>query len=403
MAAKKKYAAGKPRFATERKLRGRTDRSVMFPVPPPAGEAPADYAVWLADLKARIRQERLRVVLAGNAVMVLLYWDIGHSILDKQAAQGWGSRVIDRLAADLREAFPEMKGFSPRNLKCMRAFAAAWPEREIVQASLAQLTWYHHIALLEKLDNPASRLWYAARTLEHGWSRNILALQIDAQAHRRHGKAQTNFLATLPPPDSDMAVQVFKDPYLFDFLGTDAPRREAELEQGLVEHIQKFLLEPGQGFAFVGRQVHLEIGDDDFYLDLLFYHLKLRRYVVIELKARKFQPGDGAQLGMYMTAVDRLLCHADDKPTLGLLLVREKNRLLVEYALGGNTQPISVAEWDTRLTHALPEELQASLPTIEEIEAELARVRDEGYAGADEEAEAKRAHRATGRRRKAKS
>ena len=371
--------------------------------PPPAGEAPADYAVWLADLKARIRQERLRVVLAGNAVMVLLYWDIGHSILDKQAAQGWGSRVIDRLAADLREAFPEMKGFSPRNLKCMRAFAAAWPEREIVQASLAQLTWYHHIALLEKLDNPASRLWYAARTLEHGWSRNILALQIDAQAHRRHGKAQTNFLATLPPPDSDMAVQVFKDPYLFDFLGTDAPRREAELEQGLVEHIQKFLLEPGQGFAFVGRQVHLEIGDDDFYLDLLFYHLKLRRYVVIELKARKFQPGDGAQLGMYMTAVDRLLCHADDKPTLGLLLVREKNRVLVEYALGGNTQPISVAEWDTRLTHALPEELQASLPTIEEIEAELARVRDEGYAGADEEAEAKRAHRATGQRRKAKS
>jgi predicted nuclease of restriction endonuclease-like (RecB) superfamily len=343
----------------------------MFPAPPLASDAPADYAAWLADLKARIRQERLRVVLASNAVMVLLYWDIGQSILEKQANQGWGSRVIDRLAADLREAFSEMKGFSPRNLKYMRAFAAAWPDRQIVQASLAQLTWYHHIALLEKLDSPAPRLWYAARTVEHGWSRNILALQIEAQAHRRQGKSQTNFPATLPPQDSDMAVQVFKDPYLFDFLGTDAPRREAELEQGLVEHIQKFLLELGQGFAFVGRQVHLEIGDDDFYLDLLFYHLKLRRYVVIELKARKFQPGDGAQLGMYMTAVDRLLCHADDKPTLGLLLVREKNRVLVEYALGGNTNPISVAEWDTRLTHALPEELQASLPTIEQIEAEL--------------------------------
>lgn len=197
MAAKKKSTAVKSRSATERKQRGRTDRSVMFPVPPPASDAPADYAVWLADLKARIRQERLHVVFAGNAVMVLLYWDIGRSILDKQAAQGWGSRVIDRLAADLREAFPEMKGFSPRNLKYMRAFAAAWPERSIVQASLAQLTWYHHIALLEKLDDPASRLWYAARTLEHGWSRNILALQIDAQAHRRHGKAQTNFPATL--------------------------------------------------------------------------------------------------------------------------------------------------------------------------------------------------------------
>jgi predicted nuclease of restriction endonuclease-like (RecB) superfamily len=303
--------------------------------------------------------------------MVLLYWDLGRSILQKQADQGWGSRVIDRLAADLRQAFPEMKGFSPRNLKYMRSFAAAWPERSIVQASLAQLPWYHHIALLEKLDRSELRLWYAAKTLEQGWSRNILALQIEAQAHRRSGKAQTNFPATLPPPDSDLAVQVFKDPYLFDFLGTDAPRREAELEQGLVSHIQKFLLELGQGFAFVGRQVHLEIGEEDFYLDLLFYHLKLRRYVVIELKARKFQPGDGAQLGMYMTAVDRLLCPPDDKPTLGLLLVREKNRVLVEYALGGNTKPISVAEWDTQLTHSLPEDLRASLPTIEEIEAEL--------------------------------
>jgi predicted nuclease of restriction endonuclease-like (RecB) superfamily len=373
MAGKKTRAVIKLNPTLERKQRGRVDRSVMFPVPPSAGDVPADYASWLADLKARIRQERLRVVLTSNAVMVLLYWDIGRSILDKQADQGWGSRVIDRLAGDLREAFPEMKGFSPRNLKYMRAFATTWPDRRIVQASLAQLTWYHHIALMEKLDNPESRLWYAAKTLEHGWSRNILALQIESHAHRRQGKAQTNFPATLPPTDSDMAVQVFKDPYLFDFLGTDAPRREAELEQGLVAHIQKFLLELGQGFAFVGRQVHLEIGDDDFYLDLLFYHLKLRRYVVIELKARKFQPGDGAQLGMYMTAVDRLLCHSDDKPTLGLLLVREKNRVLVEYALGGNTKPISVAEWDTRLTHALPKELQASLPTIEQIETELSR------------------------------
>ena len=373
MAGKKIRAVIKLGSTPERQQRGRVDRSVMFPVPPPASDTPGDYASWLADLKARIRQERLRVVLASNAVMVLLYWDIGRSILDKQADQGWGSRVIDRLAGDLREAFPEMKGFSPRNLKYMRAFATTWPDRRIVQASLAQLTWYHHIALMEKLDNSESRLWYAAKTLEHGWSRNILALQIESHAHRRQGKAQTNFPATLPPTDSDMAVQVFKDPYLFDFLGTDAPRREAELEQGLVAHIQKFLLELGQGFAFVGRQVHLEIGDEDFYLDLLFYHLKLRRYVVVELKARKFQPGDGAQLGMYMTAVDRLLCHPDDKPTLGLLLVREKNRVLVEYALGGNTKPISVAEWDTRLTHALPKELQASLPTIEQIEIELSR------------------------------
>ena len=403
MAREKKVAVGKTGRASERKQRGRVDRSVMFPVPPPASEVPPDYAAWLGDLKSRIRQERLRVVLVSNAVMVLLYWDIGQSILEKQANQGWGSRVIDRLSADLREDFPEMKGFSPRNLKYMRAFAAAWPDRQIVQHTVAQLSWRQNLALIEKLASSDDRLWYATKTLEHGWSSNILALQIDAQAHRRHGKAQTNFPATLPPFDSDMAVQVFKDPYLFDFLGTDAPRREAELEQGLVEHIQKFLLELGQGFAFVGRQVHLEIGDDDFYLDLLFYHLKLRRYVVIELKARKFQPGDGAQLGMYMTAVDRLLCHTDDKPTLGLLLVREKNRVLVEYALGGNTKPISVAEWDTRLTHALPEELQASLPTIEQIEAELARVPEAADAGADEEAGAKRARKSIRRGRRAKA
>ena len=205
-------------------------------MPPPPSEAPPDYAAWLADLMARIQQERLRVVLASNAIMVLVYWDIGRSILDKQADQGWGRRVIDRVAADLREAFPEMKGFSPHNLKYMRAFAGAWPERLIVQASLAHLTWYHHIALWEKVDRPESRLWYAARTLEHGWSRNILALQIEAQTHRRQSKAQTNFPATLPPPDSDMAVQVFKDPYLFDFLGTDAPRRETCATDSTTRH-----------------------------------------------------------------------------------------------------------------------------------------------------------------------
>jgi predicted nuclease of restriction endonuclease-like (RecB) superfamily len=362
----------KPSKLSERKQRGRVDRSAMFPVAPAASSLPDDYAGLLAELKQRISQERLRVVLASNVAMVLLYWDIGQRILDKQNAQGWGAKIIDRIAADLRQAFPEMKGFSPRNLKYMRAFAAAWPEREIVQQAVAQLSWSHNIALLEKLEIPEVRLWYAARTLEHGWSRNILFIQIETRAHLRQGKAQNNFTATLPPEESDMAVQIFKDPYLFDFLGTDAPRRERELEQGLIAHIQKFLLELGQGFAFVGRQVHLELGDEDFYLDLLFYHLKLRSYIVIELKARKFEPGDGAQLGMYMTAVDRLLAHPDDKPTLGLLLVREKNRVLVEYALGGSNQPISVAEWETQLTRALPQELQESLPTIEEIEAELA-------------------------------
>jgi len=344
----------------------------MFPVAPPPGETPAGYAEWLRELKSRIQVERVRVVLASNAAMVMLYWELGRSIREKQEAQGWGARVIDRLAQDLRDAFPVMKGFSPRNLKYMRAFASAWPDRSFVQAVLARLTWYHVLALLEKLKTGEARRWYAEKAWEHGWSRNVLAMQIEAQAHLRQGRAQSNFPATLPPLDSDLAAQVFKDPYLFDFLGTDDPRREAELQGGLVRHVQKFLLELGQGFAFVGEQVRLELGGQEFYLDLLFYHLKLRSYVAIELKARPFQPGDGAQLGIYMQAVDKLLCHPDDKPTIGLLLVRTRNRVLVEYSLAGSRQPISVAQWETQLTRQLPEDLRGSLPSIEELEAEMA-------------------------------
>ncbi len=324
MSTDKKQPSRPTLLQSERKQRGLVDGEVMFPVAPAIVEMPKDYASWLLALKEHIQYERLRVIVASNAALVLMYWDIGQRILEKQSKEGWGARIIDRLALDLRGLFPEMKGFSPRNIKYMRAFAAAWPNREIVQASLAQLSWYHNIALLEKLEIPEQRLWYAARAYEHGWSRNVLTIQIETQAHLRFGKAQNNFLSTLPASDSDMATQIFKDPYLFDFLGTDAPRREAELESGLVEHIRKFLLELGQGFAFVGQQVHLELGDEDYYLDLLFYHLKLRRYVVLEIKARKFKPGDGAQLGIYMNAVDKLLCHPDDKPSLGLLLVREK-------------------------------------------------------------------------------
>jgi len=356
----------------ERKQRGRVDcDSVMFPVPPAVSELPSEYFDWVSDLKKRIQEERLRLIVSSNVAMVLLYWDIGQRILEKQSINGWGAKIIDRIAFDLKKSFPEMKGFSPRNLKYMRAFALAWPKREIVQQAVAQLSWSHNIILLDKLKSQEERLWYAAKSYTHGWSRNILAIQIDTKAHLRFGKAQNNFIATLPSVDSDMAVQIFKDPYLFDFLGTDAPRREAELEQGLMDHIQKFLLELGQGFAFVGRQVHLELGSQDFYADLLFYHLKLRCYVVIELKAGAFEPGDGVQLGMYMRAIDKLLCHPDDKPTIGLLLVREKNRVLVEYALGDSKRPISVAEWQTRLTQSLPDNLRGSLPTIEEIEAEL--------------------------------
>ncbi len=350
---------------------GRRRDEAVFPVAPPLAEAPRDYAEALREIKRRIQQERLKVVLAANSALVLLYWDLGRMILDRQDRAGWGAKVIDRLAHDLREAFPDMKGFSPRNLKYMRAFAAAWPERPIVQEALAQTPWYHHIALLEKLDDRAERLWYARQAMEHGWSHNILVLQIDGRAHERGGKAITNFRDTLPPAESDLAAQVFKDPYLFDFLGTADPRREREIEQALVAHIQRFLLELGTGFAFVGRQVALEVGDQDFQIDLLFYHLKLRCYVVVELKAVPFDPAFVGQLNLYLSAADDLLRHPDDQPTIGLLLCRAKNKVVVEYALRDLKKPIGVAGWETKLVEKLPKDLRGSLPTVEQIETEL--------------------------------
>ncbi|MBI4882154.1 MAG: DUF1016 domain-containing protein [Planctomycetes bacterium] len=360
------------RGAPERVSRGRVHPGgASFPAAPPRAELPRGYAKTLGEIKRRIQEERLRVVLAANSAMVLLYWDIGCVILDRQEREGWGAKVIDRLAADLREAFPDMRGFSPRNLKYMRAFAAAWPDGAIVQQLAARIPWFHNCVLLDRVSDPTERSWYVQQVVAQGWSRNILALQIDGRAYARHGRAITNFKATLPAADSDLAAQVFKDPYLFDFLGTADPRREREVEQALVDHIQRFLLELGSGFAFVGRQVHLEFASRDYYLDLLFYHLKLRCYVVIELKAVPFDPGFTGQMNVYLSAVDDLLRHEDDRPTIGLLLCRAKDRLIVEYALRDVHKPIGVAGWQTTLVEKLPRELRGSLPTVEEIEAEL--------------------------------
>ncbi|MEQ8222443.1 MAG: PDDEXK nuclease domain-containing protein [Candidatus Eremiobacterota bacterium] len=350
---------------------GKSKKDVLFPVAPVKSELPDTYLNVLKDIKEKIAATRLRTVLSANVELILLYWDIGNLILQKQDEKGWGAKVIDRLSYDLREAFPDMKGFSPRNLKYMRSFAGAWSDRSIVQRVVAQIPWRSNIALLDKLKSSEERLWYAERTLEFGWSQPVLTAQIESCLYERTGKAITNFQATMPPADSDMAVQIFKDPYVFDFLGTGDFRRETELEQQLINHIQKFLLELGAGFAFVGRQVHLELGDSDFYLDLLFYHLKLRCYVVIELKAGKLEPGHISQLGMYLNVVDDVMRHPDDKPSIGLLLVKEKNRLIAEYALRGYSKPMGIAEWETQITRALPDDLKPSLPSIEEIEREL--------------------------------
>lgn len=333
--------------------------------PPPAG-----YADWLADLKSRIHTAQQRATLAVNRELVLLYWQIGQDILARQASQGWGAKVIERLAHDLRATFPEMKGFSPRNLKYMRAFAEAWPDAQFVQEVLAQLPWYHQLALLDKLPGPETRRWYAAKAIEHNWSRNILVMQIETRLLERSGKAVTNFVASLPKPQSDLARESLKDPYRFDFLGLTDEAQEREIENTLVKHVTEFLLELGAGFAFVGRQVLLDVGGDEFFIDLLFYHLKLRCYVVIELKAGKFKPEHLGQLGFYLTAVDRQIKNEHDNPTIGLLLCKSKNKIVAEYALGDKTQPMGIAEY--KLLESLPAELQTSLPSIEQIERELA-------------------------------
>ncbi len=330
---------------------------------------PAGYADWLRDLKTRIHSAQQRAVLAANRELVLLYWQIGRDILARQTEQGWGAKVIERLAHDLRTAFPEMKGFSPRNLKYMRAFAEAWPETEFVQAGLAQLPWYHQLALLDKLSDSDARRWYAAQAIQHNWSRNVLVMQIESRLLERSGTAITNFEARLPKPQSDLARESLKDPYRFDFLGLTDEAQERDVEQSLVKHVTEFLLELGAGFAFVGRQVLLDVGGDEFFIDLLFYHLKLRCYVVIELKGGKFKPEHLGQLGFYLTAVDRQIKSEHDNPTIGLLLCKSKNKVVAEYALGDKTQPMGIAEY--KLLESLPAELQTSLPSIEQIENEL--------------------------------
>lgn len=330
---------------------------------------PEDYGHWLNKLKHRIQAAQQKTAIAVNTELVLLYWQIGQDLARKQAEQGWGSKIIERLAQDLRTGFPNMRGFSRTNLMYMKAFAEAWPDKTIVQQAVGQLPWGHNLVLLTKLKDQELRLLYASRALEHGWSRSVLEMQIETKRIEREGKAITNFDQRLPQANTDLAKQTFKDPYLFDFLHLGDEAQEREVEQALVQHITQFLLELGAGFAFVGKQVHLEVGGDDFFIDLLFYHLKLRCYVVIELKADKFKPEHLGQLGFYLTAVDEQIKAEQDKPTIGLLLCKSKNKVVAEYALRDKNQPLGIAEY--QLAEALPENLSSNLPSIEQIEKEL--------------------------------
>lgn len=330
------------------------------------------YATWLADLKHRIQATQQRAALSVNRELVLLYWQIGKEILERQQAQGWGAKVVDQLAKDLSAAFPEIKGFSRSNLMYMRAFYEAWPEETIVQQLVGQLPWGQNLLLLTKLKTREEREWYAAKAIENGWSRNVMWHHISTQLLERSGKAVTNFAGRLPKLDSELAHQTLKDPYLFDFLGVSEEAKERDIETAMTQHVTRLLMELGEGFAFVGRQVPVEVDGQDFYIDLLFYNYRLHRFLVVELKAGEFKPEHAGQLNFYITLVDERIKSDEDKSTLGLLLCKKQHRVVAEYALRGMTQPIGVAEYRLEL----PAEIASCLPTVEQIEAGLAD--DEG-------------------------
>lgn len=336
-------------------------------------EAPIskEYKFLLKEIKEKILSSQTKAALAVNRELLILYWEIGSKILQKQDYNGWGSKTVETLAKDLRSAFPDMKGFSLTNVKYMVQFAKAYPDFTIGQQPVGQIPWGHNILLLQRLTSIEERFWYANKTIEHGWSRNVLWHWLDSDLYKREGRSITNFKNTLPSPESDLAHQTLKDPYCFDFLTLKDKHDEHELESGLLDHIQKFLLELGAGFSFIGRQVLLRIGDHDFYIDLLFYHYKLRCFVVIELKATDFKPEFAGKMNFYLTAVDDLMKHSDDKPSIGLLLCKTKNKVVAEYALRDINKPIGISQYETAILDSLPTELKGSLPSIQEIEQEL--------------------------------
>lgn len=323
------------------------------------------YEDLLSELKEQIRQARLRAALGVNRELLRLYWRIGRNILDRQQRLGWGAKIIDRLSSDLRREFPGLRGFSARNLRYMRDLAKAWTEEEIWQELLPNCSWHLHCLLLDKVKVRAVREWYLRAAVENGWSGSVLARQIESELHRRHGQAVSNFGRTIPAGQSTLARDLLKDPYCFAFLGIGPDVNERDLQSGLLAHLRDLLVELGCGFAFAGSNVLLRIGEQDFFLDLLFYHYRLQCFVVVELKAVEFQPEFVGKLNFYLSAVDDLLRGPQDRPTVGILVCRTKNGMVAEYSLRDVTKPIGVSTY--RLTKELPHSLRSSLPTIEQL------------------------------------
>ena len=359
----------------------------MTEKPAPKERLPADYPQFLAEVKTRIAAARTRAVLAVNSELIRLYWEIGHDILDREQREGWGAKVIDRLAADLRREFPEMTGFSRANLKYMRAFADAWPLEEggraIGQQAVGQLPWGQNIALLTKLEDRDARVWYATRAIENGWSRKVLEVQIATDLRGRQGGALTSFDHALPTPDSELVRDAIKDPYNFEFLGLSKEAKERDLELALLNDIQSFLMEMGRGFALVGRQFPLRIVDEEtgreeeFFIDLLFYNYLLRRFVVIDLKIDDFKPEFTGKMSFYLTAVDELERQPGDEPSIGLILCPGRGKTVTEWALRGIDTPVAVARYvteDITLTQTPPAEMKPALPDLPALASELSNI-----------------------------
>lgn len=337
-------------------------------------ELNAEYKDWIIDLKAKIRSVQLKAAVAVNSALIQFYWELGKSISEKQTI--WGSKFLENLSKDLRNEFPDMKGFSKRNLKyCLyfyNFYKGIYAELPIGQQPVAQIPWGHNILIFSKIKDKKAAGYYIRQTIENSWSRDVLDMQIKSDLYGRKGKAVSNFKKTLPEPLSDLAQQTLKDPYIFDFLNLDTQYRERDIEKQLIQHISKFLLELGKGFAFMGNQYHVEVAGNDYYIDLLFYHTKLKCYVVIELKNTKFIPEFAGKLNFYLSAVDSLVKDETDNPTIGILLCKDKNNVEAEFALRDINKPMGISE--LRLVDNLPDNLKSSLPTIDELEEELKKL-----------------------------
>ncbi len=341
----------------------------------------ADYRQWITSIKTRVQTARIKAAVAVNRELLELYWFLGAQILEKQESAKWGDGFLKQMSKDLLAEFPDLKGFSHRNLKSIRQWHLFWTDDSAIGKQavsqlpanpsqlVSQIPWGHNILLIQKLKDRADAFFYVQKTIENNWSRSVLTHHIESQLHLREGKAITNFQTTLPEPESDLAQQLLRDPYNFDFLTLTQRHNERELENGLVDHLTKFLLELGAGFAFVGRQYKIEVDGDEYSIDLLFYHLKLHCYVVIELKVDKFKPEYAGKLNFYVSAVDSQVRADPDAPTIGILICKSKSDIKVEYSLRDLTKPIGVSEY--QITDNLPDELLSSLPTIEQIEAEF--------------------------------